>query len=278
MKEELEKLLIKLSGQTLKQLDVIPWGTPVLSFGDIAAARMATIGLNPSEREFVDTTGKELDGPHRRFHTLRSLGLKKWTDVEEHHLTSIIQLYSEYFHRNPYDGWFKKLDHIISGTSNSYYFPSGLACHLDLIPFATFSKWTDLEPQQKTKLLDISIDTLGQLLKNSSIDVIVLNGKTVVDNFERYSDTKFTRRIKDEWILPRKVGGGVLGFAYEGSIRSLGNTDFDRTITVLGYNHNIQSSFGVTKEVQVSIRNWVSDSLIQKYHAGERHTIGEGIA
>lgn len=83
---------------------------------------------------------------------------------------------------------------------------------------------------------------------------------------------------KDEWILPRKVGGGVLGFAYEGSIRSLGNTDFDRTITVLGYNHNIQSSFGVTKEVQVSIRNWVSDSLIQKYHAGERHTIGEGIA
>jgi hypothetical protein len=52
---------------------VIEWGCPVPCFGNISRARVATVGLNPSNREFVDETGHELAGEFRRFHTLASL-------------------------------------------------------------------------------------------------------------------------------------------------------------------------------------------------------------
>jgi hypothetical protein len=43
--------------------NVIPWACPIPSFGDLTRARVATLGLNPSNREFVDERGNELDGP-----------------------------------------------------------------------------------------------------------------------------------------------------------------------------------------------------------------------
>src|ERR1700738_3082657 len=46
---------------------IIPWSCPVLSFGNPLTASVATLGLNPSNREFVDEAGNELDGPFRRF-------------------------------------------------------------------------------------------------------------------------------------------------------------------------------------------------------------------
>ena len=47
---------------------------PVLFFGDIFTARVATVGLNPSDQEYLDSHGTELDGVKRRFETLASLG------------------------------------------------------------------------------------------------------------------------------------------------------------------------------------------------------------
>ncbi len=49
---------------------------PVLAFGDLFKAGIATVGLNPSRREFLDNHGRELDGPKRRFETLGSLGAR----------------------------------------------------------------------------------------------------------------------------------------------------------------------------------------------------------
>src|SRR4051812_46832848 len=47
---------------------------PVLFFGDLFSARVATVGLNPSDQEFLDRSGEELEGTSRRFESLRSLG------------------------------------------------------------------------------------------------------------------------------------------------------------------------------------------------------------
>jgi hypothetical protein len=272
MRTVLEHLISSLTSQSLKNLDVIPWSSPILSFGDLESARIATIGLNPSDREFIDASGKELEGHNRRFHTLKSLGLKNWNAIEEEHFEAILLLYKEYFLRNPYDGWFKRLDHLISGTSNSYYFPSHTACHLDLIPFATFSKWMDLDQKKRNTLLEVSIDSLGLLLQHSQIGFVVLNGKTVVDNFEKFADVTFERTYMPEWNLPRKGNDGVRGYAYYGQIKYLGNTSLNRVITVLGYNHNIQSSFGVTREVQSSIRNWITGMITEEINETERLT------
>ncbi len=257
MNNELSLLVNRLEEPLLFDNDVIPWSSPIPAFGNISVAKVATLGLNPSNREFVDLNGNELDGSRRRFHTLKSLGLNDWSEANEQHLGKIKELCDRYFDNNPYDGWFKKLDFLISGTSTSYYFPSGEACHLDLIPYATSSKWTDLTSIQKSTLLDFSADILGLLLQNSAIELVVLNGQTVVDNFIKITNIQFQKEYMEEWSLPRKKQS-VPGYSYYGVIRSIAEIDFDRDILILGYNHNIQSSFGVTTEVQLKIRNWIS--------------------
>lgn len=240
-------------------MNVIRWGSPVPSFGDLSSSLIATLGLNPSNREFVDVDGTELEGPNRRFHTLRSLHLRDWSDIRDHHLDMIAESCRHYFLRNPYT-WFSPLNEIISGTSASYYGGRIGACHLDLIPYATACKWTALTSYQRRILLEFAGDTLGLLLRSSPIRVIVLNGKTVIDNFERITGVHLEREEMSDWTLPRKSGRGVKGVAFSGNINAIAGVKLARRITALGFNHNIQSSYGVTNQVKESISAWISNS------------------
>ncbi len=61
------------------------------------------------------------------------------------------------------------------------------------------------------------------------------------------------------WELPRNSGRPVTGLSYYGTIDSIGGYALDRHVTVLGFNHNLQSSFGVTSGVLSAIRSWVAD-------------------
>jgi hypothetical protein len=53
---------------------VLPGSTPVVAFGDVRKATVATLGLNPSKYEFLDHRGDEREGGERRLETLTSLG------------------------------------------------------------------------------------------------------------------------------------------------------------------------------------------------------------
>lgn len=260
MRTTLTTLLERLDNNALSTARVIPWGSPIPSFGDLSRSTVATLGLNPSNREFVDISGRELDGNLRRFHTLKSLGLRKWSDANTQHRKSIIDSCNRYFHQNPYDGWFKGLDKIISGTKASYYDKTLKACHLDLIPYATACKWTELSSQQRLLLLSLAGDTLGLLIKDSPIRLLILNGKTVIENLQIVAGVNFKQEIISDWVLPRKSGIGVKGFAYRGTINEVAGIHLGRKVHVLGFNHNIQSSFGVTTQVKNSIRSWVTTS------------------
>jgi hypothetical protein len=259
MNSELQALMKRLDALAFAGTSVIPWSCPVPSFGDLQSARIATLGLNPSNREFVDVAGNELDGPHRRFHTLRSLELDRWSSARTRHVHLVVESCRQYFTRNPYDGWFKKLDYILSGTRASYYGGrNARACHLDLIPYATARKWTTLAPQERTSLLSLAGDTLGLLLRNSPVRVLVLNGHSVVENFQALAGVHLDKTAMLDWSLPRRSGSGVIGFAYEGVVNVFSGTKLKREILVLGFNHNIQSSFGVTTHVTKAIRSWIN--------------------
>jgi hypothetical protein len=248
-----------LDDKSLPEAGIIPWGAPVPSFGDASVARVATLGLNPSNREFVDPVGEELQGDSRRFHTLSSLGLCRWSDASPSDLKLIWESCRDYFSSNPYDTWFRQLDFLMSGTGYSYYGPTGMACHLDLVPFATSSKWTELTRAQRSSLFSIAGDGLGRLLKDSSIELLILNGNSVVLNFERSAAVSLERTEITDWILPRRSCSDVSGIAYLGAITRLFNVQLDREIVVAGFNHNIQSSFGVTRSVRHSIQSWITD-------------------
>jgi hypothetical protein len=58
-------------------------------------------------------------------------------------------------------------------------------------------------------------------------------------------------------ILVLAVGGDTLA-AFRGTLTQLSGVDLERSIVVLGYNHNLQSSFGVTTSVKKAIAKWVS--------------------
>lgn len=261
MYSTLTTLIDRLDSSAISGTDVIRWGSPVPSFGDLSSAVVATLGLNPSNREFVDESGDELEGTSRRFHTLKSLGLSSWEEVDARHLHMIIESCRFYFQGNPYDTWFKKLDQVISGTNASYYSPSSCACHLDLIPYATARKWTELSPRQRSTLLASAGDTLGLLLRDSPVRILILNGRSVVQEFQAISGVSLESGEMPTWSLPRQSNPGVRGVSYRGMIDSLSGVTLGRDILVLGFNHNIQSSFGVTSEVLRAIRSWITQSV-----------------
>jgi hypothetical protein len=251
-------LLNRLDSSAIAGAGVIPWGSPVPSFGDPSTSKVATLGLNPSNREFVDELGNELDGPNRRFHTLRSLRIRSWAETEAKHIDLILESCRSYFHGNPYNRWFKVLDNVVNGAKASYYDVSASACHLDLIPYATVSKWADLTVRQRRDLLKASADSLGLLLRDSPIQVLILNGRSVVEHFEACAGINLERKNMPSWTLPRQSGQGVIGIAYRGWLGEIAGIPLRRQIAVLGFNHNLQSSFGVTKAAIDAIRHWVA--------------------
>lgn len=251
-------LLDRLDSSAVSGTNVIRWGCPVPSFGDLSNSQVATLGLNPSNREFVDQSGNELQGTSRRFHTLTSLGINSWSEVDVRHLRMILESCRTYFSVNPYDRWFKKLDRIVSGTEASFYNVSYQACHLDLIPFATECKWTELSAGQRSHLISIASDTLGLLLRDSPVHILILNGMSVVQHFQDVAGVTLDSQEMPTWSLPRQSKPDVKGVAYWGLVDSLSGIALDRKVLILGFNHNIQSSFGVTTEVVYAIRRWVA--------------------
>lgn len=258
--EILSNLIQRLDSPELSDLSVIPWATPVISFGNLSSSRIATLGLNPSNREFVDSSGVELTGNYRRFHTLGSLNIEGWSEVREEHIEKIKSSCDEYFDKNPYDRWFKSLEKLIAGSGISYYGLFSNACHLDIVPYVTSTKWGELSIVQRHSLLKMTADSLGLLLRESNIEILILNGQSVIENLQSASRCSFKREIIQDWVLPRRSTKGVTGYAYTGTISQVSGVELGRKVHVLGYNHNIQSSFGVTKKVKDAIQEWISRS------------------
>ena len=253
----LTTLIDRMDSDAVDGTDIIPWSCPVPTFGDLSNPKLATLGINPSPREFVDGSGKQLQGGLRRLHTLDSLGLEAWAEADARHLELILDSYRSYFYCNPYDAWFKKLDFAIAGANASYYDSPSTACHLDLIPFATIRKWTELSAQQRSSLLALSGDTLGMILRDSQVRILILNGSSVVKGFQSVAGVSLRAQEVPAWSLGRRSRAEVKGVAYTGVAATVSGVNLDRELVILGFNHNLQSSFGVTMDVITSIRQWI---------------------
>lgn len=242
---------------SLEHEEVIPWASPVPCFGNLERAVVATLGINPSNREFVDEDGKELTKNDRRFHTLKSLGLRKWTQAGPRELDQIVESCDEYFFRNPYGSWFNRLNPIVGATGHSYYDRMFPACHIDLLPFATDAKWGTLTSTKRRKILRDNSDLLRQLIQESSLDLIILNGQSVVTEFTAVTGASLEAKEMPSWSLPRSKGADVVGIAYCGVCEDIDGQALSRPLKIVGFNHNIQSSFGVTSDVVRNISKWV---------------------
>jgi len=261
MSKTLPDLIQRLdSSNTFKDIIAFNWA-PIPAFGDHTRAKVATLGLNPSNLEFVDNNGKELDGSQRRFHTLKSLEISEWSEVQKVHLQLITDSCKNYFSRNPYNFWFKPLNEIIAGLNASYY--NYTASHLDLVPYATTVKWAKLSSHQRGSLLEFAGDSLGLILRESPIRLLIVNGQGVINNLQKVSGVIFQREPKTKWALSRNGNKKVMGYSFKGVMKMISKIDLNKEVFVLGFSHNIQSSFGVTGKVRKEIQNWVSKTATE---------------
>ncbi len=159
---------------------ILPGSTPVLLRGRQPEARVTTVGINPSIREFLTRGGEELTGGLRRFETLSSLGIASMADATDSMFERIHQRCLEYFQVNPYMEWFSPMEELVRVLAGASYF-DGSACHLDLVPWATKPLWGGLDAPSRARLLAAGRPVVAGQLTNVALDVIYLNGRTVCD-------------------------------------------------------------------------------------------------
>ena len=216
---------------------VVIGSTPVVAFGQARKAQIATLGLNPSKSEFLDQQGRELRGRFRRLATHTSLGTSDLTNAPTNVLSQVLRDCDTYFERNPYRRWFDQLEPILSQCGASYY--DGTACHLDLVQCATDPTWGGLDNVTRLRLLRSDVPFLKEQLSNENIRVILVNGSDVINQLQTHIDAVL------EEVDP------IIGFA-RAKTRLFVGLVLGR-IKIVGWSTNIQSSFGVTRELKEEI-------------------------
>ena len=136
---------------------IVKDSTPVVSFGNPMRARIATIGLNPSYKDFLNKDRSPLPESQRCLATLPSLGIQRYDEINDQIAVKIIDKCAKYFDKPSYKEWFRPLDEILrNGASASYYSKEAClhtACHLDLSPWATSDTWKNLSDPVRLRLM-----------------------------------------------------------------------------------------------------------------------------
>jgi hypothetical protein len=241
---------------------------PVPFFGKLDVAEVATVAINPSALEFFDDNGDELSGDYRRLPTQASLGLASWGDANYYDLKSIEYHCLHYFEKRPYERWFNRLEILNEWLGVTYYSTllastesSRMACHLDLVPFATAQKWAEIPQRVRKLLLEEHSKWLSRVIPESNIKVLVLNGRTVVEAFCSASNTELTEHHIPGADLKRTNGASVKGIGYAGVISECFGVRLNHPIHIIGYNHNLQSSYGISRETILALAKWMSQIL-----------------
>jgi hypothetical protein len=242
MDEEISEYLARMVRRSAPASIVIPRTTPVIAFGDPRRARVATLGINPSWREFQTKDGILLSGVTRRLSTLRSLASQDTVELTDDQIKIVISECADYFSRNPYRRWFDPLDRVLKdGLGASFY--DGGACHLDLVQWATAPAWGKLSRAVKRTLLRESLPHLQNQLRFGSVKLVVLNGREVLKQITSIGLAKLdlTGKLQRNARAPCSLYSGC----GEGA-------------RFLGWSTNLQSSFGVSSEFRNQLARWLA--------------------
>ena len=244
--------------------DVIEWACPVPFFGRAEEARIASVGLNPSDKEFRDTKGRPLSDGERRLATLDSLELQDWSAAKPPECSAVADACSDYFGLNPYGSWFNALEAIFEDAGRGTLRDGG-ACHIDLAPWATEEAWGGLTPAERNALLECGEPTLAALLSSVQFEVLLLNGSGVVRGLERATGIRLPFEYSTEW--DDRAGRGR---RWSMVLDSLGRIDLIRPVTILGWNWNLQSSH-ITSRTREAIITWAAEAIEQSVTRSHSH-------
>ena len=221
----------------------IPKTTPVISFGDVTTAKIATLGINPSANEFMSGTN------------LLATDKKRLADNEDYEAGPVdiwFRSKNYFLTGNAYWEWFQPLEDLLAAFGETYknYWSS---CHLDLSPWATFPAFGKLNPAQQSNLLNHDKELLPWLLANSSIKTLLVNGRQAYETINSTDQFKLTKVGELKYMTgDRKVTSDLIaGESNDGKM-------------VLGWTLNLQA-MKVSNEVRQSLMgelsNWLKDQI-----------------
>jgi len=222
---------------------VVEGSTPVVSFGDFQKVRVATLGINPSNLEFVDQKGELRQGEKRRLAVLDSLKAESLGRLTDSQAETVIDECNRYFDVNPYS-WFKTLDEVIQpGLGVSYF--DGTLCHLDLCQWATKKKWGDLDSRTRNFLLEDGLSHLRNQLTKSSISLVIVNGRSVWNQIE-----------VSGMGTPKKIG--TLHFGAKKTSCQMLDMKFEN-VRFVGWTANLQSQNGANSKIFLAdLASWLT--------------------
>ena len=225
---------------------LVEGSTPVVSFGDAQTAEFATLGINPSKREFVDSKGGFLRGGERRLATLESIDAQRLDRLDDDQVAAVLADCAAYFHRNPFSTWFNPLETLLRNGLGAGY-KEGRACHLDLVQWATDPVWGGIPAKVRQSLLAEGVRHLHTQLAHSRIRFVLLNGRGVINQL---SDQPLgSLSLTEVGLIP-------MGHTTCTLVRGT-----DAGITFLGWSTNLQSSFGVSTAFKTELADWLRTHL-----------------
>jgi hypothetical protein len=186
---------------------------PVLFFGDLFKAEMATVGLNPSDQEYLSRDGALLRGRAQRFATLESLGARDRFSLTDDQCAEAVRWMRHYYDAGkPVYGWFAGLTRVVRGFGAS--FVDGTAAHLDLVQDATSPVWSALPESAQAALLEQDLPFLEWQLRAFPLRAVICTGKTVGVHVRRLLGVKVAEqgqlaRIR-WWVGTAEVDGRPL--------------------------------------------------------------------
>lgn len=169
-------------------LAIVPGSIPVTSFGDPRSARVASVGINPSVNEFCSgKQGKPLLESHKkRFVDRATLAIGEHDHLTEEQALRVADSCDRYFDVNPYWSWFSPMQTYVMDPLGVSY-KDRTAVHLDLVQWATDPVWSLItDASVQNRLVDDDLPFLSALITQGGYDLIVLNGRTVVETFRRF--------------------------------------------------------------------------------------------
>jgi hypothetical protein len=214
---------------------------PVLFFGDLFIARVATVGLNPSHQEYLDRRGNELDGELRRFETLNSLRALDRASLSAEQCGRAIATMRTYFQPGkPVYSWFRSLDRVVRGFGVSY--DLGEVAHLDLVQEATQPTWSGLPLQELAQLRAADQPFLYWQMETFPLEVVICNGRSVFTGVQTLTNARIVQSGKlarVTWYvalsaMPGRVMGVVgwnIPLARPAGLDKAGHTELGRLLS-----------------------------------------------
>jgi hypothetical protein len=225
----------------------VPSSLPVLFFGDLPMARVATVSLNPSKREYLSAKGEELGGLERRFETLGSLNARDRSSLEPWQCNRAISTMRGYFDPGrPVYSWFNGLARVLDGMGAPYW--KRQAAHLDLVQEATDPTWSQLsaeQPQEAKTLLDQDRGFLRWQIETFQLHVLVCNGRSTFDAVSNLLGAEVVRSEK------------VARLTWSVSVGEAGG----REVSVVGWNLPLARPTGLTSGGQVELGSLMRTEL-----------------